>query len=79
MGKKMTLNKAKNAQTVRVLEITGDAATRSLLNQIGIHPDDIIRVVRRAAWGGPLLVENRDTSVAISRSVAHRIVVEAVE
>ena len=75
----MTLNKAKNAQSVRVVEITGDDATRSLLNQIGIHPDDVIRVVRRAAWGGPLLVENRETTVALSRSVARRILVEATE
>ncbi len=75
----MTLNKAKNACSVRVLEITGDNATRALLNQIGIHPDDVIQVVRRAAWGGPLLIQNRDSTVALSRSVAHRILVEEIE
>ena len=49
---------------------------RQGLNQLGLHVGDEIAVLHRAPLGGPLLIENRGSRVAIGRQLAEKIGVE---
>jgi Fe2+ transport system protein FeoA len=46
---------------------------------MGIHPGDIVGIIRSSVFGGPLLIDIRDSEVAIGRSVAQKIEVEVVD
>jgi len=46
---------------------------------MGIHPGDIITVLRHGAFGGPVLIEIHGFQVALGRGVAARILVEEVQ
>jgi ferrous iron transport protein A len=56
----------------------GWGASRRLA-QMGIHPGDIITVLRHGAFGGPVLIEIHGFQVALGRGVAARILVEEVQ
>jgi Fe2+ transport system protein FeoA len=60
----------------KVLSIVGDWSVRRAFNQLGIHPGDHVRVVCKAPFGGPLVIEDRGTRVAISKQLAERVKVE---
>jgi Fe2+ transport system protein FeoA len=64
---------------LKILEIAGGWGVRRHFNQIGIQPGDCVRVVRRAPFGGPVLIENRGTRVAVGRKMAEKIQVEVLE
>jgi len=53
----MTLEDVGVRQRVVVEEITGGRGVRMHLNTLGIHVGDPIRVVERAPFRGPVLVE----------------------
>ena len=61
---------------VRLLDVQG-RGLRAKLNQYGLHTGDCIRLLRAAPLGGPLLVEANGREIALGRSVAERILVEA--
>ena len=52
---------------------------RRRLGQMGIHPGDIVTVLRYGALGGPILIEVHGFQVALGRGIASRILVEDVE
>ncbi|MBZ5542851.1 MAG: ferrous iron transport protein A [Acidobacteriia bacterium] len=74
----MTLDQARNHSFLRILLISDDWATRRSLNQLGLYAGERVHVVRRAPFGGPLVIENRNSRVAISRQLAERIRVEVI-
>jgi Fe2+ transport system protein FeoA len=45
---------------------------------MGIHAGDRIRVLRRAPFGGPLVIDNRGTQVAVGKQLAEKIRVEVL-
>jgi ferrous iron transport protein A len=45
------------------------------LNTLGIHVGDAVRVVERAPFHGPVLVEVHGTRVALGRGVARKVMV----
>jgi Fe2+ transport system protein FeoA len=45
---------------------------------MGIHVGDEVRVLSRAPFGGPLLIESRGTRVAIGKQLAEKIKVEII-
>jgi Fe2+ transport system protein FeoA len=74
----LTLYDADQAATLRILRISGGWQVRRSFNQIGIHAGDRIQVLRKAPFGGPLVIENRGTRVAVSKQLAQKIKVEIV-
>lgn len=57
-------------QSVQRLDALGDR-----LAELGLTPGAPVRVLRRAAWGGPLLVQVRDYLLSLRRTEAESIVV----
>jgi Fe2+ transport system protein FeoA len=49
---------------------------RAKLNQYGLYVGDVVRVLRVAPMGGPLLVEVNGRELALGRAVAEKIFVE---
>jgi Fe2+ transport system protein FeoA len=74
----MTLNQARTHAFLRILVISDDWATRRSLNQLGLYAGEQVHVLRRAPFGGPLVIESRNSRVAISRQLAERIRVEVI-
>ncbi len=69
----MTLEDAGLRERVVVEEITGGRGVRMHLNTLGIHVGDTIRVVERAPFRGPVLVEINGSRVALGRGIARKV------
>jgi ferrous iron transport protein A len=63
----------------KVIDIQGGSGIRQRLSQMGIHPGDIITMVRYGALRGPLMIEIHGSQVALGRGIASKIVVEGAE
>ena len=48
------------------------------MNEVGLHVGDSIRILRKAPFGGPLMVVNHGTKVAVGRQLAEKIKVEVI-
>jgi len=72
----MTLNSIAVRRKARVRLIEGGQRVRSHLNTLGIHVGDILEVVERAPFRGPVLIELKGSRVALGRGVAGRIFLE---
>jgi Fe2+ transport system protein FeoA len=75
----ITLYEACDHAILRILLITGGWEVRRSFNQMGIQPGDRVRVLRRAPFGGPLMIDNRGTQVAVGKQLAEQIHVEVVQ
>jgi len=75
-GGRMTLAQLGAGRSARVLGVEGGWGLRRNLEQLGIHPGDIVAVARTGAFHGPILVEVHGSRVALGRGVAGRIYVE---
>jgi ferrous iron transport protein A len=64
---------------VRVMDIQGGWGVRRRLGQLGIHPGDVITVVRYGAFQGPILIQVHGSQVALGRGIASRILVKESE
>lgn len=73
----MTLADALPGQWLVILGYDGGQELLEKLFPLGLAPGDSARVVRRGPLGGALLVEAGGRSIAIGRSVAQRVLVEA--
>jgi len=74
----MNLYEAGDHAKLRILLITGGWEVRRSFNQMGIQPGDRVRVLRRAPFGGPMVIENRGTHVAVGKQLAQKIRVEVL-
>jgi ferrous iron transport protein A len=72
----MALDTVDVKRQVRVVMIDGGRRVRAHLNTLGIHIGDWLKVVERAPFRGPVLVEVNGTRVALGRGVAAKIRVE---
>jgi len=63
----------------RVILIDGGQGVRSHLNELGIHVGDWVRVLSRAPFRGPVLVEVHGSRVALGRGVADKIRIDQVD
>lgn len=75
----MSLLDVQTGRCVRVVRLEGGTGLMDRLTQHGLFPGDYVQVLRRAPWGGPLLVEVHGREIALGRGVANKIVVEAGE
>jgi ferrous iron transport protein A len=60
----------------KVIDIQGGARIRQRLSQMGIHPGDIVTILRYGALRGPLLIEVHGSQVALGRGIASKVIVE---
>ena len=74
-----SLDQVQEGNKVKVKEIKGGRSVRQRLAEMGVHPGDIVGIIRSSVFGGPLLIDIRDSEVAIGRSVAQKIEVEVVD
>jgi Fe2+ transport system protein FeoA len=77
----ISLAHAPQKKELRILEIRGGEGLRRRLLALGFHRDDIIELDSEGILRGPLLIKNitNDTSVALGRGVAHKIMVEVID
>jgi ferrous iron transport protein A len=71
-----TLDEVEEGNKAKVVRILGGMDVRRHLSALGIHIGDIVLVKRRAAWGGPVLVEVHGSEVALGRGVASKVEVD---
>jgi ferrous iron transport protein A len=71
----MYLPSVKNGNWVRIIRFEGDQELERKLRQIGVVPGDMIHLIRRAPFGGPLLIEIKGREIALSKDLADRVLV----
>ena len=66
---------------LRVVAFYGGHGVRRRLLALGFHKNDVIELDSRSIFGGPVLVRDltSDTSVALGRGVAQKIMVEIID
>ena len=57
------------------MEVHGGAVAARQLAHLGIHVGATIDILRTAPLGGPVLIEIRGSTVAVSRGVARKVLV----
>ena len=72
----MTLADLGEDAQVKIVSIGGGTNARQQLRELGLYPGDTIRVIRRAAFQGPLLIEARGVQIAIGQAIAKDVLVE---
>jgi ferrous iron transport protein A len=72
----LNLYEADDSADLRILLITGGWQVRRSFSQMGIQTGDHIRVLRRAPFGGPVMVDNQGSQVAIGKELAEKVQVE---
>ncbi len=70
------LYQAESQANLKIRLILGNWEIRRSFHEMGIQAGDRVRVVCRAPFGGPLVIDNRGTRVAISKQLAEMIKVE---
>jgi ferrous iron transport protein A len=70
------LDRIEENRQVRVVDIQGGWGIRRRLGQMGIHPGDVITLVRYGAFQGPILIQVHGSQVALGRGIASRILVK---
>lgn len=71
-----TLDKLELRHEARVILIDGGQGVRAHLNSLGIHIGDWVRVMERAPFGGPVLIEVHGTRFAVGRGLAAKVRVD---
>ena len=72
----MALDTVDVKRQVRVMMIDGGHRVRAHLNTLGIHIGDWLKVVERAPFRGPVLVEVNGARLALGRGIAAKIKVD---
>lgn len=63
-------------KTVEIVALSGDEATVSRMKEIGCLPGTSVQVIRKLAFGGPIILKLRDCKIAIRQSDAHLVKVQ---
>ena len=72
----MTLEQLNPGDRARVVGIHGGRGLRRHLEQVGIHPGDILSLESLSAFRGPILIEVHGSRIALGRGVARKVIVE---
>jgi len=74
------LSEAPHGRQLRIADIQGGEGVRRRLFALGFHKGDLVEVNSQGILRGPLLIKNlaADTSVALGRGIAHRIMVDVI-
>lgn len=68
----------KDGARVRITSIEGEPGYMVKLNRFGIYAGDTARVVRRAPFDGPILLEVGGMEIALGKNIASQIMVEVL-
>ena len=73
--------KAPSNKLLKIIGFSGGHGLRRKLLSLGLHKNDIIELDSRGILRGPVLIRSisSDTSVALGRGIAQKIMVEIVE
>jgi Fe2+ transport system protein FeoA len=69
----LCLDRARAADRLQVVEITGGREISRLLSQLHIRVGAVLRVERAAPLGGPLLLECEGGTVIVGRRLAEHV------
>jgi ferrous iron transport protein A len=69
----MALDNVDLKRQVRVMHFDGGHRVRAHLNTLGIHVGDLLTVVERAPFHGPVLVDVHGSRLALGRGIAAKI------
>jgi Fe2+ transport system protein FeoA len=77
----ISLIKSPKEKKLKIVNITGGTGIRRRLFSLGIHKNDIIILDSCSMFRGPVLIKNltTDTSVAVGRGIASKIMVDIIE
>lgn len=77
----ISLIDAPRDKKLRIVDIMGGHGVRRRLLSLGFHKNDLVEMDSRSIFGGPILIKDltSDTSVALGRGIAKRIMVEIVD
>lgn len=77
----ISLIQAPSDTPLRIAGISGGHGARRRLLALGFHKSDIIELDSRSILRGPVLIKNltSDTSVALGRGIAQKILVEIID
>jgi Fe2+ transport system protein FeoA len=67
-------------QIFKIVEIRGGQGLHRRLLALGFHPGDLVTLDNEAIMNGPVLVRNltTETRIGLSRGIAQKIIVEAL-
>jgi Fe2+ transport system protein FeoA len=76
----MSLIEAPHNIPLRIVDLAGGEGVRRRLMALGFHKNDVVELDGKALFRGPLLVRNctSDTTIALGRGVAQKVLVEPV-
>ncbi len=76
----MNLISAPSGIRLKIKDIQGGHGVRRRLFTLGFHKEDIVELDSRSILRGPVVIKNitTDTSVAVGRGIAQKILVEKV-
>lgn len=77
----VSLNNAPPDKPLKIVAFLGGHGIRRRLLALGFHKNDIIELDSRSIFRGPVLVRDltSDTSVALGRGIAQKIMVEIID
>ena len=77
----INLTQAPYDRQLRIVDIQGGHGVRRQLLSLGFHRNHMVELDSRSILKGPILVKNltTDTSVALGRGIAQKIMVEVVD
>lgn len=75
----MSLDDVPEQAAVRVVKVNGGWGARQHLREMGVQVGDVIVVLRRAPFGGPLAARSRGAMIAVGRQFARKIKVEPLK
>jgi Fe2+ transport system protein FeoA len=78
MGDAMTLAQLKIGQQARVKKIGSQGALRRRLLDLGITPNTLVKVVKVAPLGDPILISLRGFQLTLRKEEARHIIVERI-
>jgi Fe2+ transport system protein FeoA len=72
----MKLIDAPIGKNVKIVDLKGGKGVSSKLRQLGIEPGRIVKILRYAPIGGPVMIDCEGRGIALGRGIASRIQVE---
>ena len=63
---------------MRVSDLRGGRGMQARLTQLGFLPGNRVRIIRKAPFHGPFLIEIEGREIVLGRGVARHIIVENI-
>ena len=74
----MDLGRAKAGETIRIIEVKGRGPLRRRLLDMGLTPGTVVRILKFAPFGDPVVIRLRGYELSIRKNDAALISVERI-